>query len=122
MLNVTIERELAEQVRQLAAQRARSAEEMVEEAVRHYLAEARQEKIAAERKAFEQQRNSLLENYEGECVAMHEGEVIDHDSDLRTLHLRVFERLGHTPVLLKRVSPEPERELVIRSPRLERHP
>ena len=50
---------------------------------------------------------------------MHQGTVIDHDLDLRTLHLRVFAQLGHTSVLLKQVTPEAERELVFRSPRFE---
>lgn len=119
-MNVTLEPELAEQVTQLAQQRHRNATEMIQEAVRRYLAEVRQEKIAAERAAFEAQHAALLAQYEGAYVAMHEEQVIDHDPELRELHLRVFERLGHTPVLLKRVTSGPERELVFRSPRIER--
>lgn len=49
---------------------------------------------------------------QSDLEAMHKGQVIDHGPDLRTLHLRVFARLGHIPVLLKRVTDEPERELV----------
>jgi hypothetical protein len=67
------------------------------------------------------QYEQLRAVYLGQYVAIHQGEVIDHDADLRTLHLRVFERLGHTPVLLKQVTNRPERELVFRSPRLERN-
>ena len=48
------------------------------------------------------------------------GQVIDHDQDVRTLHLRVFNQLGRVPVLLKKVTSEPDRELVFRSPRFER--
>ena len=79
------------------------------------------EKIRAETDAFHAQKTELLTQYDGEYVAIHQSNVIDHDPDLRALHLRVFARLGHTPVLLKQVTPEAERELVFRSPRFERH-
>jgi len=79
------------------------------------------EKIRTETNAFNQQHKMLLANYKGEYVAIHQGEVIDHDLNLRTLHLRIFAHLGRIPVLLKQVTDEPERELVLRSPRLERN-
>ncbi len=82
--------------------------------------EVRYRKVRQELQAFEQQRPSLLKEYQGQYIAMHQGQVIDHDVDLRVLHQRVFARLKHTPVLLKRVTAEPERELVFRSPRFER--
>ena len=69
---------------------------------------------------FEEQKSQLLAQYAGQYIAMHQGNVVDHDLNLRALHLRVFENLGHKPVLLKQVTTEPERELVFRSPRFER--
>ena len=119
MLTVTIEGELADQVTHLAATGAQSAESLVNEAVRRYLSERQREKIRAEEEAFARQRDTLRERYLGQYVAMHEGAVIDHDPDVRALHLRIFARLGHLPVLLKRVTDEPERPLIFRSPRLE---
>lgn len=77
-------------------------------------------KIQSETEAFVTQYEILLAKYLGQYVAMHEGKVIDHDVDLRTLHLRVYERVGYTPVLLKQVTAELERALVLRSPRLDR--
>jgi len=77
-------------------------------------------KIQAESRAFDALKADLLAKYPGEYVAVHNGEVIDHNPELRTLHLRVYEKYGRTPVLLKQVLAGPERELVIRSPRLER--
>ena len=62
----------------------------------------------------------LSAKHPGKYVAVHNGEVIDHDPGIRTLHLRVYEKYGRTPILLKQVVAGPERELVIRSPRLER--
>lgn len=122
MLTITLKPDVAEQIRYLAGsgEAEVDTEAIVDKALRSYLTQLRREKIRAENEAFEQQHSALLTNYRSEYIAMHEGQVIDHDPDLRILHLRVFARLGHTPVLLKRVTVEPERELVFRSPRFER--
>ena len=119
MLTITLKPDVVEQITHLAQETQTSAEALVDKAVRAYLARLRREKIRAEAEAFERQRKSLLAAHRGEYVAIHEGHVIDHDPDLRTLHLRVFARLSHTPVLLKQVAEEPDRELVFRSPRFE---
>ena len=116
MLTITLKPDIVEQIRYLVS----SGDAKVDKALRSYLMQLRHEKIRAESEAFEQQLPALLANYRGEYVAMHEGQVIDHDPDVRTLHLRIFAQLGHTPVLLKKVTEEPERELVFRSPRFER--
>ena len=120
MLSITLKPDVAEQVRQLAEGTQTEAETIVDEALRTYLAQAQREKLEAETQAFERQRAALLDQYNGEYVAMDKGHVIDHDRDVRALHLRVFGKLGHTPVLLKRVTDQPEPELIIRSPRFER--
>lgn len=88
--------------------------------MRTYLAQTRRDKLESEARAFEQQRTTLLARYPREYVAIHAGQVIDHDPDVRALHLRVFAKLAHTPVLLKLVTENPDRELVMRSPRFER--
>ena len=121
-MNVTLKPDIAEQISYLTdtGETQGDVESIVDKALRYYLAQLRREKIKIEREAFEQQKPALLAQYLGEYVAVHEGQVIDHDPDLRTLHLRVFTHLGHTPVLLKQVTAEPERELMFRSPRFER--
>lgn len=117
---IKLEPDLAEQIRFLASKNQTSSEELVDKALRAYLAQFQREKIRAEREAFDQQREKLLAQYAGQYVAVHNGQVIDHDQDLRTLHLRIFNHLGHVPVLLKQVTHEPDRELIFRSPRFER--
>ena len=117
MITINLKPDLAEQITYLAEKSQTSAEAIVDKALRSYVAQFRREKIRAETEAFNQQRKILLTKYLDQYVAIHNGQVIDHDQDLRTLHLRVFDRLGHTPVLLKQVTQEPERELVFRSPR-----
>lgn len=121
MTTITLDPELVQQIESLGGKGAKDTQAFVEQAVRVYLLQAQREKIRAETTAFTAQYEQLRAAYLGQYVAIHQGEVIDHDADLRTLHLRVFERLGHTPVLLKQVTDRPEQELVFRSPRLERN-
>jgi diadenosine tetraphosphatase ApaH/serine/threonine PP2A family protein phosphatase len=118
MPTITLEPDVAAQVESLAAHSQVSREAVVDKALRAYFSQYRREKIRAEQRVFDQQRAQLLVDYPGQYVAMHNGAIIDHDADLRTLHLRVYARLGHTPVLLKLVTDTPERDLVFRSPRL----
>ncbi len=122
MLTVTLKPDIAEQIRSLAGtdETQLDTEAIVDKALRFYLTQLRRDKIRVESEAFERQRAALLAQYRGEYVALHEGKVIEHGSDLRALHLRVFARLGHTPVLLKQVTDKPEGELIFRSPRFER--
>jgi hypothetical protein len=120
MLTITLKPDVAEQVQQLADGAQTQADEIVDEALRGYLAQTRRQKLETETKSFEQQRMTLLARYPGEYVAIHSGQVIDHDLDIRALHLRVFAKLAHAPVLLKLVTKHPERELIMRSPHFER--
>jgi hypothetical protein len=120
MITINLKPDLAEQIEHLAGKNQASAEAFVDKALRTYLAEFRREKIRAETETFNQQYETLLAKYPGQYVAIHDGQVIDHDPDLRTLHLRVFDHLGYMPVLLKQVTKEPPRELVFRSPRFKR--
>jgi predicted transcriptional regulator len=121
MKTIILDPDLVQQIENLADNDDNDAQAFVEKAVRAYLIQVQREKIRAETVAFNAQREKLRATYREQYVAIHQGKVIDHDSDLRTLQLRVYEQLGHTPVLLKRVTDDRERELIFRSPRLERN-
>lgn len=121
MLTITLQPDIEEQIIHLAHESQTPTDTIVDQALRAYMLHYRHEKIRSETVAFEQQRETLLRKYKGEYVAIHNSQMIDHDLDLRALHLRVFARLGRIPVLLKQVTDEPERELVFRSPRFERN-
>jgi glutamyl-tRNA reductase len=112
--------ELAEEINYFAEVEATPADRFVEKAVQTFLDQLKQEKIRRESEAFERQLPDLLQKYPDQYVAMHEGRVIASDPDLRQLHLRVFDQLKHTPVLLRQVTANPLRERVFRSPRIER--
>jgi hypothetical protein len=61
----------------------------------------------------------LEAKYPGEFVALHQGQVVDHDSDVVHLEQRVAEKWGEVAVLIAPVSSEPRRELSTVSFRLE---
>ncbi len=117
---ITLEPDIAQQMTQIASDVESDVDTLVDQALRTYLRQYQHEKIRAEMVAFEAQKSMLLAQYAEQYVAMYQSNVIDHDFDLRTLHLRVFAKVGHKPVLLKKVTAEPERELVFRSPRFDR--
>ena len=119
MAVIQVKSDLIEQIEGVAGRNGGNTQEFVDKAIRIYLAQCQREKIRVEAEAFERQRDFLLSQYAGEYVAINEGQVIDHDEDLRSLHLRVHERLGRVSVLLRKVSTEPSSELIFRSPRFE---
>lgn len=120
MTTLTLKPDLTRQIEHLAGTKQTEQEAFIDKAVRQYIAQFRRDKIRAETESFEAQYESLLSQYLNQYVAFHNGQVIDHDTQLRVLHLRVFARLGHTPVLLKQVTRSVNRELIFRSPRFDR--
>ena len=111
---------LFEQVRRVARWQKVSTEELTTRALSSYLDRLEWEKLQSEMEAFHAQLPALLARYTGEYVAVHEGRVVDHDIDLRTLHSRIYARMGAVPVLLQKVTDTPATDILVRGPRLER--
>lgn len=76
------------------------------------------QKLHRESQAFLAMHSELMEKYAGQAVAIHQGQVIDHDLDVRGLYLRMRSRYGDTPVLIRQVTERGENTLTFRSPRL----
>jgi len=57
-----------------------------------------------EKKTFWALREQLLDQYEGEYVAIYQGRVVDHDTDKLKLGLRVYQRFGYRPIYVQLVS------------------
>lgn len=110
---------LVEQVRWIARWQRVSADELASRALADYLDRLEWDKLHAEMDAFQVQLPALLSAYPDQFVAIHEGQVIDHDADLRTLHSRVYARLGSVPVLLQKVTALPAPDILVRGPRVE---
>lgn len=120
MSTITVQAQLVEQLEQAASERSMMPEELLETALRDYLRQLDRDKIKTEAEAFRDLHSALLKEYPGQYVAIHNGELVDHDEDFQALHRRVRQRFGRQPVLLRQVGPEPERVWTFRSPQFER--
>ncbi len=116
---VTLTRETADGLHQAATQLGVSSTELAERAIRQYLRQESEKKVEQEETAYRQQHPQLLEQFVGQYIAMHKGDVIDHDADELRLYLRVRQQYPSTGVLIKHVSPRLETVWQIRSPKLE---
>jgi len=87
--------------------------------LRRYLRESAEKKIDVEEAHYKAQHQQLLQSYAGQVIAMHEGRIVDSDSDEVALYLRIRQRYPMVGILLKRVTPQPEVVWTIRSPRLQ---
>ncbi|MEZ4864591.1 MAG: hypothetical protein R3C14_24995 [Caldilineaceae bacterium] len=75
--------------------------------------------VSHEREAFLALHPTLLNQYPNEYVAIHHGELIDHDKDGLALTLRVYQRFPDEFVWIAPLKTEALEEWVIRSPRFE---
>jgi ferric iron reductase protein FhuF len=119
MTAIDLSPRLLEQVQSMARWQHVTADELAMRALSSYLDRLELEKLQSELDAFQAQLPVLLATYPDQYVAMHEGHVIDHDVDLRTLHSRVYTKVGLVPVLLQKATEAPAPDILIRSPRLE---
>jgi predicted transcriptional regulator len=120
MSTITLSPQLINELEQVAEEQAVKPEEILENAVRVYLRQLEHKKIKSEAEAFRIMHVELAKQYLGQFVAIHNGQLVDHDEDFQALHSRIRQRFGRQPILLRRVTIEPERVLIMRSPRLER--
>jgi hypothetical protein len=77
----------------------------------------RQDEMLIEQAAFQAMLKELLIRYNGEYVAVNSGQVVDHDSDMEVLIERINEQYPEEIVLIKKVTPEPDQMIQMRSPR-----
>ncbi len=80
----------------------------------------RQAKIHAEARSWRSLPPAVQRSYGNDFVAVHNGQVVDHDGDLLTLYLRMRTRFGDVPILITPASASSPREFQVLSPRVER--
>lgn len=71
-----------------------------------------------EKAAFLAMHARLLDEYEGQYVAMFQGQLIDHDQDVLALAERIERDYSGDVVLITKVVDQADRVLQFRSPRL----
>lgn len=138
-LEISLNQATYASLHEAARQRSQPLEALVEDALAVFLREPaepvrtanggwtsdlasveRRAKIHAEAEAWRALPDAMRQRYGLKFVAVHEGNVIDHDLDRLALYLRVRQRLGDVAVLITQASAPSPREFYIASPRLER--
>ena len=119
--SIALQSNLVERVHQVVKDKGDTVEEFVNQAVRERLEQLEDQKLKAEAQAFERLHPQLVQQYFGQFVAVHEGQVVDVDADFGTLFLRVQKQLGDVIVLIRQVRAEPVLKLRAPSPRLVRN-
>ncbi len=76
------------------------------------------DKWQREKHAFYQLRPQLLSTHLGKYVAIHEGRVVDSDTDEIALALRVYRQIGYAPIFVGFVTDKPIPPVRIPSPRV----
>lgn len=112
---VPMDNRLFNEMQQVTTELGVSLEDVFNDLARKYLREARRQKIDAEFSHYQAMHAQLKEQYYGQHVAIHNGQLIDHDADLGALVRRVRQRLGHTPVLITEVSEKAMQEYTTHS-------
>ena len=119
MEQIALPSEMMSQVRRLAFQEKRSVEAVVAEAIQEHLEMMAEAKIDQEIALFEQQHPLLVQKYLGQVVAIHEGQVVDTDSDFELLFLRVQGKFPNIPILFRLVTDVAETEFRGRVPSMQ---
>ena len=101
----------------MAETRGIAANELAEQAIRHFLREERRRLLQRESEAFRALHEKLLTTHAGEFVAIYDGRLVDYDRDPESLLLRVDANYPMVPVLIKQVLSDPQETYLIRSPR-----
>lgn len=115
---VPLDTNLVESLQEVTAEQGVTIETVLDNLIRDYLRQVRQDKLEQEQHHFEAMHVELKQNYLGQHVAIYKGQLIDHDSDVVMLVRRIRQRLGRLPVLIVQVEEKPVPEYMIRSPRL----
>ena len=116
---VSLDADLVESLQQIAAEQGLTLDQVISDLARQYLRQARRAKLQREAEAYQALYVDLKSKYLGQHVAIHDGNLVDHDTDPVVLVRRVRQRFGHAPILIRQVEEQPDREFVLRSPRLE---
>lgn len=113
---------LREALENTAEQEARTLDDLVNEAVGLYVHRLQEEKIRREAQAYERMHPDLRDQFLGQWVAIHDQQLVDHDSNTEALTRRIRAKFGRVSVLIRRVSETPVDEIRIRTPSTGKRP
>lgn len=112
---IVLRPELQDFLEKSAQQEAKSINDVMNEALEYYFHARQLEKINEEIEAYEAMHSILWKRMPGEWVAIHNQQLIDHDTDDVALYRRIRAQYGRTSILLRRVKETPVEEIWIRT-------
>ena len=65
--------------------------------------------------AFRVMHEELFARIPGQYVAVYQGQLVDHDTDLAALYLRIQKKYPDVLVLIRELLSTPDRDIVVRS-------
>jgi hypothetical protein len=107
MPTITVEPEIYEQLEAVAEEKQANTEQIAKEAIKNYLWEQNNQKISRESALYREQHSEIKKEFLGKIIAMHQGQIVDHDTDFMILFDRIRERFGNTAVMITEVEEEP---------------
>ena len=116
METITLRADLQATLTASASLEAKSINELVNEAVEHYLLQRQLAQIDVEIEAYQRLHPMLRPAHLGQWVAVHEQQLVDFDIDRAALYHRVRQKYGPRPVLIRQVADQPEADLLVRTP------
>ena len=119
MIGLMISSNTAQQLKQIAAVKGTTPDELAEQAIHQFLRDETRRIMQRESAAYRTMHADLLARYRGEYVAIYQGRLIDHDPDQAGLLKRIEQQYPDSPVLITPVLDQPEEVYTFRSPRLE---
>jgi Arc/MetJ family transcription regulator len=112
--HLVIEPQLYSRVEQAADEHKIGIDRILTDALRRYLWELDRRKISEESQAYQERHAELKAQYLGQYIAMHGGQVVDHDLDVTVLRQRVRQCFGRKPVMVTLVEEVAERPFIRR--------
>jgi hypothetical protein len=113
---IILQPELRTRLEQSAQQEARTPTDLVSDALEYYFQAKQVEKINQEIAVYEKLHPQLWASIPGEWVAIHNGELVDHDVDEVAVYRRIRTRFPRIAVLLRQVKSTPVEEIWLRTP------
>ncbi len=111
MQNVAIEQGLYKRVEEVAQEENASIGDLFSQAIRQYLWDLERKKISKETSIYHKRHEELKNQYLGQYIAMHNGQVVDHDQDFQIVRQRVRKRFGRTSIMITKVEEIAEKPL-----------
>lgn len=107
MPTITVAPEMYERIEAEADEKQADTEQIANDAFKLYFWEQNRKKISYESNEYQKQHSEIKKEYFGQFIAMHQGQIVDHDADFQNLNERIRKRFGYTAVLITNVEEEP---------------